>query len=466
MSRIVEYLLIFAMVLVTGLGTGLGLSAAQRHHELAVGLDTGVPSSCAALAKGTGDSCKSALTSDSGKVLGVPIAVWGMATMGIAAATSLVFAGALAAGAWTMAAHVFSLLLLLAFINLGGTLAYLYIGLVQLQTKCTLCLAMHTANAAYCLIIGLTWSHFGDRFREFARAHGRGWKRQVGATVALGVGFWFISSVGADFYYSAQAAQLHTKRQQGKALIQNRGEVMLACPAKECLPSLNLPGADLPADDASLVVATAKPGKATLVEMLDVSCPHCRHDYKEKMSLLYRRYLAGAEGVGARMVLWPASAECNPRYGGQHEPNCQANAALLCAWRASPAAGLAYLDEEVSHAHEQVTFDRAKWLSDFAGPPAAACLQAETKAGFPGLKKHVEAGFRLRERAQAKNSECRTGLDAGGKAIDPGLLFWCFTGTPSYAVFQDAPPAPGPDRRLQAAQTHDRWPFLAGCLGK
>lgn len=466
MSRLVEYVLIFALVLVTGLGAGLGLSAAQRHHELAVGLDTGVPSSCAMQSKGTGDSCKSALTSDAGKVLGVPIAVWGMATMAVALLAVLVFAGALSAGAWTMASHVFSLMVLLALVNLGGTLVYLFIGLVQLQTKCTLCLAMHTANAAYCMLIGLTWSHFADQFRGFARSHGPGWRPQVIATVALGAGLWFISSIGADFYYSAQAARLHTKRQQAKTLIQERGEVMLACPSKECLPSLRYPSADVPPDNASLVIAKAAPGQPTLVEMLDVSCPHCRHDYKERMGLLYRRFLAGSEGAGARLLLWPASNECNPRFGGQHEPNCQANAALVCAFQVSPLAGLAYLDEEVSHAHEQVTFDRQKWLSDFAGPAAVACYDSELKGGFPALKRHVEAGAKLRERAQALHPECRSGLELGDKPMDPGLLFWCFAGTPSYAVFADGADAPGPDRRAQAAQSLDRWPFLAGCLGK
>lgn len=466
MSRLVELVLIFALVLVTGLGAGLGLSAAQRHHELSIGLDTGVPSSCAMQSKGAGDSCKSALTSDAGKVLGVPIAVWGMATMAVALLATLVFAGALSAGAWTMASHVFSLMVLLALVDLAGTLVYLFIGLVQLQTKCTLCLAMHTANAAYAMLIGLTWSHFSPQFRAFARNHGPGWQAQVVATVALGAGLWLIASIGADFYYSAQAARLHAKRQQAKALIQQRGEVMLACPSKECLPSLRYPTADLPPDSASLVIAQAAAGQPTLVEMLDVSCPHCRHDYKEKMGLLYRRFLAGTEGAGARLLLWPASSECNPRFGGQHEPNCQANAALICAFAASPMAGLAYLDEEVSHAHEQVTFDRAKWLSDFAGPTAAACYDAEIKGGFPTLKRHVEAGARLRERAQALHSECRTGLDVAGKTMDPGLLFWCFAGTPSYAVFSDQASLAGADRRLQAAQSLDRWPFVAGCLGK
>ena len=51
-SKAIEYILVFALVLVSGIGMGLGMSASQRHHELAIGLDTGVPSSCAATAQG------------------------------------------------------------------------------------------------------------------------------------------------------------------------------------------------------------------------------------------------------------------------------------------------------------------------------------------------------------------------------------------------------------------------------
>ncbi len=463
-AKLIEYILVFSLVLISGLGMGLGMSASQRHHELSIGLDTGVPSSCAALSKGHGDSCKGALTSEAGKVLGVPIANWGMATMGIAFAAALVFAGALSVGAWQVAAHVFSLLVLLALIDLGGTLTYLYIGLIQMGTKCAMCLAMHTANAAFCLVVGLAWTNMGDRMRDLARTQGPAWKRQVAATVALGVGFWFIVSVGTDFYFTEQQRRLHKKRTDGAELIRERGEVMLACPAKDCMASLQYATADLPPDDASLVLAKAAPGRQTLVEMLDMSCPHCRHEYKERMSMLYHRLLAAPDGTGARLLLWPASNECNPEYGGQKLPNCEANAALVCAWQAGPDQGLAYADEEASHAHEQVTFDRPAWLKSKAGAAAEQCFQREVSAGFPTLKRHVQAAVKLREVARGKSAECRTGLDAGGKQIDAGVLYWCFTGTPSYAVFGDRGSAPGPDQRLQAAQAFDKWPFLAGCL--
>ncbi len=463
-SKAIEYILVFALVLVSGIGMGLGMSASQRHHELAIGLDTGVPSSCAATAQGKGDSCKTALTSDAGKLLGVPVANWGMATMGIAFIAALVFAGALATGAWQVAAHVFSLLVLLALIDLGGTLVYLYIGLVQLGTKCTMCLAMHTSNAAFCLVVGLAWSHMGNRMRDLARTQGPAWKRQVAATVALGIGFWFIVSVGTDFYFTEQERRLQQKRTDGAPLIQARGEVMLACPAKNCMSSLQYTSQDMPPDGASLVLAKAAPGRQTLVEMLDMSCPHCRHEFKERMSVLYHRLLTTPDGTGARLLLWPASNECNPEYSGQKLPNCEANAALLCAWQAGPDKGLAYADEEAGHAHEQVTFDRPAWLKSHAGEAAAQCFNRELASNFVTLKRHVAAAVKLREVARGKSVECRTGLDAGGKPLEPGVLYWCFAGTPSYAVFGDRTALPGADQRLQAAQALDKWPFLAGCL--
>ena len=463
-ARLLDYLLIFALILIAAMGTGLGITASQRHHELSVGLDTGVPSSCAALAKGQGDSCKGALTSDQGKLLGIPVAIWGMATMAAAVATALAFAVCLTLGAWQAAAFAFSLLVAWSIIDLLGTLVFLYIGLVQIGTKCTLCLAMHAANAAFCVVVGWAWNHFGDRLRDLARQQGRAWKAQVGATMALGVGFWFIATVSTDFYFAAQADRLHKKWSNNKHLITTRGEVMLRCPAKNCLPPLVGPTSDLPAADASLILTQAQPGQPTLVEMLDVSCPHCRHDYKERMGLLYRRWSADHPGKGARLVLWPVSNECNPRYKGQHLPNCEANAALLCAWQHQPTTGLDYLDEEVGHAHEQVTFDRKSWLSKHAGPAAVACYVKEVDGGFAGLKRHVEAAFVLRERAAGRNAECRTGLDIGGKMTDPGLLFWCFAGTPSYGVFADRAPTAGPDQRAQAAGALDKWAFLAGCV--
>jgi len=463
-ERLVSWLLLFALVLITGLGAGLGLSAAQRHHELAIGLDTGVPSSCAALAKGQGDSCKSALTSDQGKILGVPVAIWGMATMAVALATALVFAGALTIGAWQIAAHAFALLVAWSMINLGGTLWFLYVGLVQLQTKCTLCLAMHAANASLCIVVGWAWNHFGDRMRDLARRQGPAWKKQVGATMALGVGFWFIASVGTEFYFSEQAARLHHKRTDNQALLQARGGIMLRCPAKNCLPALVAPTAELPPDDGSLVLARAQPGRPTLVEMLDVSCPHCRHDYKERMSFLYRRWAADHPGAGLRLVLSPASNECNPAYHGDHLPNCEANAALYCAWQHAPNTGLDYLDEEVSHAHEQVAFDRKAWFARHASPAAVACFDREVGGGYPAIKRQAAAGRGLRERAQARLPECRSGMQIGGKPTDPGLLFWCFAGTPSYAVFSDRAAADVADQRAQAAQALDKWAFLAGCV--
>lgn len=463
-GRLLDYLLVFALVLIAGMGAGLGLSASQRHHELAIGLDTGVPSSCAALAKGQGDSCKGALTSDQGKVFGVPVAIWGMATMTVALGTAIAFAVSMTIGAFQAAAFAFALLVAWSIISLLGTLAFLYIGLVQIGTKCTLCLAMHAANAAFCVVVGWAWNHFGERLRDLARQQGSAWKAQVGATMALGVGFWFIASVSTDFYFTAQAERLHKKRVANQNLIQARGEVMLRCPAKNCMAPLVGPTADLPADEGSLVLAAARPGQATLVEMLDVSCPHCRHDYKEKMGLLYRRWIADHPGKGARLVLWPASNECNPRYSGQHLPNCEANAALLCAWQHSATAGLDYLDEEVGHAHEQVTFDRKGWLTTHASPAAVACFDKETTGGYAGLKRHVEAAWTLRQRAAGRLAECRTGLDVAGKMTDPGLLFWCFAGTPAYAVFSDRAPGVGPDQRAQAAMALDKWTFLAGCV--
>lgn len=463
-ARLLDYLLIFALIVVAGIGAGLGLTAAQRHHELAIGLDTGVPSSCAALAHGTGDSCKSALTSEQGKLMGIPVAIWGVATMTVALATAAVFAGALTLGAWQVAAHVFSLLVLWALINLAGTLMFLYVGLVQLQTKCTLCLAMHAANAVLCIVVGWSWSHFGDRLRDLARQQGPAWKKQVGATMALSIGFWFIACVGTDFYFAEQATRLYKKSKDNQALITARGEVMLRCPAKDCMPSIVGPTADLPPTEGSLVLTEALPGKPTLVEMLDVSCPHCRHDFKERMGLLYRRWATDHPGSGVRLVLWPASNECNPRYAGQHLPNCEANAGLLCAWQHSPNTGLDYLDEETGHAHEQVTFDRKAWLRAHANPAAVACYDKEVDGGYAGLKKQVEAAWMLKERAQGRNVECRTGLDVAGKPIDPGLLFWCFAGTPSYAVFSDRGVSAGVDRRVQAAQSLDKWSFLGGCV--
>jgi uncharacterized membrane protein len=463
--RLFEVLFVFLLTLVTGVGTGLGLTAAQRHHELAAELDTGVPTACAALGNG-GDGCKNALTSDAGKVLRIPIAIWGMSTQAAALCAALAFAVTTALGLWTQAAHVFGLLVVLAFISLGGTLTYLYIGLVQLSTKCTLCLFMHACNALYCILVGMAWTHYGDRLRDLQRRHGPGWKRQVEATVGLGAGVWFITAVAADFAYADKAMRLHRNRESNKPVHAMRGEVLTQCKSGRCLSPLVQPVSALPADSASLVLSRPQPGQPTLVEMLDVSCTHCRHDYKERMHHVLRKAVAGQVPYGVRLLLWPASTECNPNYGAEQPPHCEANAGLLCAHQLSPTVALDYLDEEVSHPNEQVFFDREAWLRQRGGEPAVQCFRDEKANNYGRLKQHAAAGLALRQRMAGQFPQCAQGFGSGDAKVDPARLFWCFTGTPAYGVFADGPAKPvPPDSELRAAvESPDKWQFLASCL--
>ena len=463
--RLFEVLFVFLLTLVTGVGTGLGLTAAQRHHELAAELDTGVPTACAALGNG-GDGCKNALTSDAGKVLRIPVAIWGMATQAAALSATLAFAVTTAMGLWVPAAHVFSLLVVLAFISLGGTLAYLYIGLVQLQTKCTLCLFMHTCNALFLILVGMAWTHYGERLRDLQRRHGPGWKRQVAATVGLGAGVWFITAVAADFAYADKAMRLHRKREDNGLVHAGRGQVLTQCKAGRCLSPLVQPTSALPGDSASLPLSRPQAGQPTLVEMLDVSCTHCRKDYKERMHHILRRAVAGELPYGVRLVLWPASTECNPNYGAEQPPHCEANAGLLCAFDVNPSTALDYLDEEVSHPNEQVFFDREAWLRSKGGEAAVKCFRDEHSNGWPRLKQGAAAGLALRQRMAQAFPQCATGLGTGDAKLDPARLFWCFTGTPAYGVFADTPAKPLPaESALRAAvEAPDKWGFVASCL--
>jgi len=248
------------------------------------------------------------------------------------------------------------------------------------------------------------------------------------------------------------------KVRQREAMAPAFREFMKSCPPRAlCLAPLVLPSSELPAAAATVALSEV-PGKPVVVELLDMSCPACRHEYRTSTREAFLDLLA-TRSAGLRLLIWPKHRACNAGLPNAVDgKSCESNTALLCAARAGAQHALAYMDAEVAKPNEQSAWDRQAWLAKQVSPAAAVCYRQEVADGFATLRLHADAARKLKQTARARAPE------SCGTAAPP---WWCFHGTPSFAVFADLARDrvdASPGHIGQASNSQLRWNLVQDCV--
>ncbi|MBM4344175.1 MAG: vitamin K epoxide reductase family protein [Deltaproteobacteria bacterium] len=450
-----------ASLLVVAAGMATALVGAQRHVEVAFELDVGVPALCAAAA--TGDSCRAAMTSWLGKPFGVPAAALGLATHLVAFALLFIVAAGATTAQWPLVRAALAGLRVVVGVLLFALFLFGFIGRVLLGHNCEICLMMHTVNFCAMLVLGMTVAAFGRRLKTEILGSGGGWLAAAAAATVFAIP---ATARQLDKMLAGRAPKvgdLGNRRAEQAA----RLDLLRPC-LGQCITGL-VYTPDQAAKGPALDFGPVGKGAAYRVLSVDLTCPHCRRELRSHSLPALGAAVAG-KGPPVQVVLRPRAQHCNAA-----SPNkvlgarmCQANAALLCAYKASPAAAVAYLDAELRLPNEDTYLDREGWLRKHASGVAADCLAAEKANGFSALKAIAATGEAWQTAAAKVHRECTKGIDDGPRPSD---IAWCFTGLPGMAVVR--PPTAVPMRgatadpdfiRNASREAEFRWSLLDPCL--
>ncbi len=445
-------LMIFLLILFAGVGVARGWMTAQRAYEIKAGLPIDPPAACLADDDSGDDACKETL---SGPYSALPIVQLPVATVGLAAHLvaffcALALALALALGRRREQLWATAALGAAAAVAGLGSAVYLSVALA-LWTWCSLCMHMHLMTLLLLLTLGAFL--LLDRRPRRPSPSRRPWL-EAAACALIATSAWVGAAFGLDLSFFTRyeaASNLH------KQLTPDYNALIQACRSGACVKPLVFDRDDLPDGESSLILSDSE--GPVLVEMLDLSCPHCARYHTEFLAQWYKSLIKDKK-VGLRVVLWPSGQACNEAVTRFRPASCEANNALLCAYHEAPKGkaaekALAYMEAEFSLPTRQAPFPggREAWLRENVSADAARCFTRELDKGTKGrLRKHVRAQQRLREEAR-KREGCKQSPQA----------WWCFSETPSFAVFADKKPrgsVDNADRVKEAAASVDRQRLL------
>ncbi len=450
-----------ASLLVVAAGIATALVGTQRHVEVAFELDVGVPALCAAAA--TGDSCRTAMTSWLGKPFGLPAAALGLATHLVAFALLFVVAAGATTAQWPLVRGALAGLRSVVGVLVFALFVFGFIGRGLLGHNCEICLMMHTVNFCAMVVLGMTVAAFGRRLKTEALRGGTGWLA-VSALVAAAMIPTLARAVDRSLTGRApKISDLGNRKAEQAA----RLDLLRPC-LGQCIEGL-VYTSDQAAKGPALDFGPVGKGAAYRVLSVDLTCPHCRRELRSQ-SLPALAWAVTGKGPPIQVVLRPRAQHCNAA-----SPNkvlgarmCQANAALMCAYKTNPTAAVAYLEAELKLPNEDAYIDREGWLRKHAGGAAADCLLSENANGFTGLKALAHTGEAWQVAATKAHRECTKGIDDGPRADD---IAWCFTGLPGMAVVRPATAVPmrgapaDPDFVRNASREAEfRWSLLDPCL--
>ena len=452
--------LTFALMLVSA-GIGTSLVGLQRHVELSYALDVDVPILCATST--VADQCGAAMTSWLGKPFGLPAAALGLATHLVAFLLLVVVAGGATTAAWPLVR--FALVGLRAVVGVLGLalLVFLGVGRMVLGHSCEICLVMHAVNAMALVVLAMA-----------IRAYGRRLQMEIGrlpvwaGLLALALVAFAVPKL-ADAAANALTGVPVTDVQRANREMERAARLDLLRPCLgQCVQGMVWTPDQVPLGKALDFGGVGK-GAAYRVLSVDLTCPHCRTEMARNGLVALSDALQG-KGNPVQVVVRPRAQQCNAASPAAHlgERMCWANAAFVCAYRANPAAAVAYLADELKLVSEDSYMDRAGWLKAHAGDAAAACLAHEIATGFPLVRELAQTGLRWQQAAAKLHQQCQVGLDDG---TAPEKVFWCFAGLPGMAVVR--PPGIAPARgvpadpafELNAAKEQEfRWVLAEPCL--
>ncbi len=427
-GRRLDCAVVAALILLAGFGAVAGLETLIHHHEVVEGAaatgTASAPTACRDATAPGGDACAAAPGDPRfGVVLGLPVAAWATGAHATIVVLTWLFAVALATGGARLTGAALLALLSLAAVLLGGTVAYLYIGLDVLDVRCPLCLTMHGLGLGVVAIAAVALLR-GRRALAAAIRAPSGW---TAAAVALAL--WPAAAWGSDAWVAASRPGAPAAGGDDAAW---SASFARACAPDACPAALLFDPGAMPRDDQSLVLANP-PRAPVLVAQLDLACVACRAQHRV-MGPRFRELVARGE-AGLRLVLWSGDSACNPHVSGRGHGDCAANVGLVCAHRHGGAdAALNYLDWELSAAAGYHTAaGRRRWLTLNVDRIAGRCFDAEISFGRSGtLGSHAAWGLATR-RAAARTPAC----DPDAWDVAP---WWCFDGTPAYGIFRATRP--------------------------
>ncbi len=445
-ERWIQYLLLFCLLLFSALGSVAALITLERRYEISLSLEVEAPKSCHSQESGE-DGCQSTLTDPKwGSFQGIPVAAWGAGCSLVTLLAALLLS--LGLGLRRDGLQIFSLsvLLLMAALMAAASLFFILLAHFILKSFCALCWTMHAFNLMSLLfILSLLWPR---------------WRR------VLRLGLWqfeallLTPSLCLAFAWSAH--QLWERRAQGIAQVQeSQGALFLSTFSRECRAAscsrelLHKEG--LPSPEQSLILSEGE--HIVLVELLDMSCESCR-DHHHLLLPLYKEIIQDPE-LGLRLVLYPLDKDCNKelrtKAQGTHQNACSANLTLFCAYQqGGTQKALEFMKYQFGKNGPYRAQDHKSWLEkEFGVKQLRHCYSRAYLKGRKGpLSAHIDYVIQQREK-----------LKLDPKRRCDSKAWWCFEGTPNFALFSKNTEIPLiSNLPIQESSMAERLNDLRACL--
>lgn len=257
-------------------------------------------------------SCESVLTSQYGKVFGIPVAVGG--ALWSALVLMLGIMGMKPAGS-DRAGRVAGYIFVLSTIGLAGVLYLGYASFFILRQMCPLCLTMYVAVVGLFAVSGVAASGMGTLAGRF----GDDFKTALASPLVAMLGVaWIVAALGlvAFFPREAEMASAAPESVPPPTEVLGADEVGQFTAWMDAQTRVDL---GVPANGARVVV----------VKFNDYQCPACRQAHIAYKGI-QQKYAASYPGQVAFVSLdYPLEAECNQ--GGIHASACEAAVAVRLA---------------------------------------------------------------------------------------------------------------------------------------
>lgn len=448
-----------AALLVVAGGIATAVVGVQRHFEITLELDVGVPALCAT--SGEGDGCRTAMSSWLGKPFGVPAVALGLATHMTAFLLLFITAVGATTAQWPLVRWALVGLRTIMVVLAAALFVFAFIGRGLLGYKCEICFTMHVFNLATLVLLGMTVAAYGRRLKtESTRWHAGA------AVVAVLLTAVAIPWMARQVHATTMAVHV-SDAQRGMRAAEAAARLDLLRPCLgQCIEGLVYKPEQTPRGPA-LNFGPVGTG-AYRVLALDLTCSHCRKELKDHTLQALGAAARGLQGP-VQIVLRPRAAECNAgsRIVNLGKRMCLANAAFACAHASQPLVAVDYAAAELALLTEDAYLDRPRWLREHGGAAVEACYNREIANGFPLVRSLAATGEQWQKVAAATHRDCQAGIDDGPK---PEGIFWCFTGLPAMAVVRPPGAVPmrgtvaDPDFVRNASRVGYRWALLDPCL--
>lgn len=346
-------------IVLAALGAGLAAFILVIHQRMAAS-NGNYTSFCDVSAR---VSCDVVLGSVYAKVLGLPVAAWGLLAFLAAAAIAL----AMTRAGGQVRLRLAELLLGLSGSMVAIALYFLFVSAAVIRVACPLCLSLDAATLG---LFGAAWG-IARLLRPVAPAGWPSWP--------LVGGFAAASAVAVAGLAASQLSGTSAVGPLAVADVRDRDPRFYAYYVSQPLAE------GVPSEGGF----AEGPGDApiTIVEFTDFECPYCARAYQDLRAALS----TGAPDVRVVVRNFPLSSECNPNIETVvHDDACRAAAAAFCAadgGRFAEYQSLLFGNQEALDATSLANFaarvglDREEFSRCIESPGTKARVAADVAAG-------------------------------------------------------------------------------------